>query len=417
LTLVPPSSAFIDTLRFGSYLVEAQVTIYQAGIPTQYLVPVSDAQITIDRNSAQRRSGQITFELVPSVPPPPLVPTNPNSLLTPFGNELSIGYAVYTPGQTPEFAPLGLYTMTTVTVDDSTVDLVVTADISDRSFVISQRAFLQPYNFPATELGLFTDEIEALLTLVWGYNQVTLQPIPNTPPLVFNIEPTDATVPQATYDQGSDPWQAALDMANAIGYELYFGMGGQVVAHPIPNPLQLPIAWYFTDDVTAVQFSPAFSDGGSPYTTPIEVQSIFTRDGIYNDIFITGTGTSNAPDSNTGNYEPVIARAPDLNATSSTFIYGPVGDVPEFVTSNLSVSTAQAQATANNDLVNSASAAWQIKITAAPNPLFDVDQVVSVSRPRIGLNALMVLDTIEHVISYADTLVLTGRVVQNFGVT
>ena len=412
-----PGNSFIDTLRFGSYLVEARITLFSNGISQNYVVPVSVASITVDRNAAQRRSGTFTAELVPlqaTLPDPTEIPlpTSPSSLLTPFGNELFLEYGVFTVGTPVQFAPLGLFTITGVTVDDSTDNLTVTVEIADRSFVISQRAFLQPWVFPKTREGNFVEEMIVLLNYIWNTNQATGEAIPGSPPLVYNIAPTDAVLPSATYDQGSDPWQAAQDMANAIGYELFFGLNGEVVGYPIPNPLTQPITWNFTDDTQNILFTPSRTLEGSPFSTPIEISVAFTRQGIFNDIFITGTGTSNAPYSNTGNYEPVIAEAKDTNPGSSTYVYGPLGDLPEFVASNLAVSGPQAQAIANNDLTNATSSAWQFTLTASPNPLFDVDDVITITRPRVGLNnALGVIDQISHVISYDDALQISGRIV------
>lgn len=399
------TASLIDALRYGSTLVEARLTIYQDGNPTEFTVPVSAASITIDRNSAQRRQGTITVEVIPSVPPPPLLPTSPASLLAPFGNELYLETGINTPGQPINWYPSGLFSIATVTVDDSTVNLVVTVEVYDRSFVISQRAFKAPYNFPATPSGNFVAEMQTLLDQVWG----------DRPALTYNITPTDAVVPVASYNQGSDPWQAALDMATAVGYELFFDANGVVTGYPVPDPSTQPVIWNFTDDPTAIFGLPGTGSAaleGSPYSTPVEVQMQMTRQGIYNDVFVTGTGTSNAPQSNTGSSQPVLAEAADTNPQSSTYINGPLGDIPQFVSSNFPVTSAQAATTAASDLQVALSSAWTITISAPPNPIFDVDQVVTVTRPRIGIqNLKMVIDTVTLVIRYADLLQVTGRIV------
>lgn len=411
------SSAFIDALRFGAYLVDARLTIYKNGNPTEFTVPVSTLSITVDRNSAQRRQGSITAELLPGIPPPALLPANPGSLLAPFGNEIFIEVGIAQvpagsagPAKVLQWIPLGLFSIATVTVDDTTVDLVVTIDVYDRSWVISQRLFTAPYNFPATFSGNFVAEIVNLLNQAWTTHF--------SPNLKFNIVPTRKTVPKASYNQGSDPWQAALDMAAAVGYELYFDINGVVVGKPVPDPKTQPITWNFTDDVTKIYGSGGTFGGGSAellgsaYSTPVAVQSVMTRDGIYNDIYITGTGTSNTPLSNTGTNQPVVAEVADSNPASPFFVAGPMGDIPEFVASNLVTTSIQALKTAEYDLATSLGAAWQLTVTFPPNPLFDIDDVVIVNRPRIGIvNRKMVIDTIDYTISYSDTSTLTGRVV------
>lgn len=409
------SAGFVDTLRFGAVLVASKLTVYSAGAPTSVTLPVSVLSVTVDRNSEFRRQGSITVQVVPSIPPPEILPINPASLLAPFGNEvfIEIGIASLPQGgkhsEVQTWVPLGLFAIATSTVDDTVTDLTVTLDVYDRSWVIAQRAFLQPSNFPATPSGNFVDEITALLNKVWGTN----------PPLSYNIVPTTATVPVASYGQGSDPWQAALDMANAVGYELFFDPNGVVTGYPIPNPADQPIFWNFTDDETAIYGAGGAGSGGgsaqllgSPFSTPVATAITMTRDGIYNDVFITGTGTSNAPASSTGNSQPVLASAADTNPNSATYVNGGMGDVPQFVSTNLPTTSAQAQEMANNDLQAALSAAWQISITIPPNPTFDIDQVVTVTRPRVGLNKVkMVIDTIDYQVSYGDTCTVTGRVV------
>ncbi len=410
------TAGFVDTLRYGATLVASRLTVYSGGAPTTTTLPVSALAVTVDRNSEFRRQGTITMQVVPSIPPPPILPVAPSSLLAPFGNEvfIEIGIAsLPTGGKTAEiqqWVPLGLFAIATTTVQDTVNDLALTLAVYDRSWVISQRAFLQPYNFPATPSGNFVAEIMALLNQVWG---------PRPPALTYNIVPTDATVPVASYGQGSDPWQAALDMANAVGYELFFDVNGVVTGYPIPDPATQPIFWNFTDQETAIFGAGGAGSGGgsaqlfgSPYSTPVATTITMTRDGIYNDVFVTGTGTSNAPYTASGNSQPVLASAGDTNPSSPTYVDGGMGDIPQFVSTNLPTSTAQAQEMANNDLQAALAAAWQISIDIPPNPIFDVDQKVSITRPRVGLNNIfVVIDTVSFNVSYADTCTITGRVV------
>lgn len=418
MPVLSPSSALTNVLRFGAVLVQARITILSNGVPvtTEY-VPVSTMTVTVDRNSAQRRTGTITVEAVPSVPPPAMLPTNPQSMLAPFGNEVYIetGIATMPPGSTTEakvaqWIPMGLFSIATSQVVDTGVDCVVSLSIYDRSWVISQRKLLTPYTFPATKSGEFAGEIQKLLNQVWD-NPAN--------PLQYNIVPTTATVPQASYNQGSDPWQAALDMAASVGYELFFNAYGVVTALPIPVPADQPVTWRFTDNETAIYGLGGSGSGGgssvlfgSPYSTPVDVTVTMTRDGIYNDVIVTGTGTSNTPTAAGGTGQPVLASASDNNPLSATYVNGPVGNIPEFVSTNLTTSSSQAQDMANNDLQAALSAAWQVTITFPPGAVFlDIDDIVEISRPRIGLQQNVVIDTLEYQISYADTCKLTGRVV------
>ena len=488
MAVISPSNSFIDAMRFGSSTVVARLTVYSGGVPTVYVVPISTLSITVDRNSAQRRQGNLTAVIIPSVPPPPMLPVSPSSVLAPFGNEIFVESSIAAAGPSlwqaanigdtalyvynlsavqagmtvsfndgtrypvtavagintpftillgapltqaeplgstvsyvPQWVPMGMYEIATTTVEDTGNNLATNLSVYDRSWLVSQRKFIAAYSFPHTTTGNFVDEIVALLNYVWGTNQATGQPIPGAPPLQFNISPTSATVPSSSYDPGSDPWQAATDMANAVGFELFFDVNGVVTGYPVPNPATQPVVWNFTDQQAQIFGAGGAAGGGgsaalfgSVYSTPASIINTLTRDGIYNDVYITGTGTSNAPTSTTGSNAAVVAHAADISpaGSSPTSIYGPMGDIPEFVSSNLATSTAQAYQVAISDATNALSAAWQMTVAFPPNPMFDINDVVTVTNSRIGVSAVpMVIDHIDYTVSYSDLSKITGRVI------
>lgn len=482
MPVLAPSNAFIDAIRFGAQIVVADLTVFEysvlGAIAQTFALPVSACQITNDRNSAIRRSGSLSVELTPSVPPPALLPTAPPTPgspqpLAPFGNEvaISLGLAsnsnatpkavvtgsiaanalqlqvadltgqglqftlgsticfsgsgaapavvggisqqgtntylitLLTPGLTAavtantpvapaQFVPLGLFTITSTTVDATAPNLTVTLDVSDRAFVIAARETTAPYKFPATASGTFEDEVTTLLNAAWGT-------YPGLPPLTFNFSDcNNPIVPKSTYNQGSNPWQMALDLAEVAGNELYFDVNGVVTAHTYPDVTTQPVSWYFTSDDSNIFSVPGHTIAdGSPYQVPVGVQVHFTREGIYNDVYITGSGSQNAPgvstssstatgaggSTSTSSASPVLGHQADLNPASATYVQGPLGDLPEFVASNLLPTASQAQAMASLDLAMSVSSAWQITVSAQPNPLFDVDDVVVVNHPELGL--------------------------------
>jgi hypothetical protein len=418
-------TGFIDALRYGSTLVVARFTVFTAGAPqgTVYNASVSTGQFTVDRNSNQRRSGQMTIEVTPTIPPPPLLPTSPTSLLAPFGNEIFIETGIAVAGNivadidgsvdlsAVTWVPLGLFAIATTQVDDTGVDLTCGLTLYDRSWTIAQRTLKNPYQFPSTVSGEFAAEIEALCNMVWNEQQ-------GVQPLQFNIVPTAALVPVASYDQGSDPWQACMDMAAAVGYELFFDAKGIVTGKPIPDPMTTAVTWNFTDDQTAILGYGGTGSAsllGSPYSTPVEVSVDMTRDGIFNDIVIQGTGDTNLATYNGDGLEiesaPILAEAADNNPQSPTWVRGAMGDVPNFVSSSL-VTGDGAQPMANNELSVALSSAWTITLSIPPNPTIDVDQVCTTTRPRVGLdNAKFVIDTVTQTFRYDDIVAITGRVV------
>ena len=404
------STAFIDALRWGTTLVAARITHYQDGQPSSVVLPVSNGTFTVDRNSEFRRSGQVTVEVLPTVPPQTatdvdgtfyILPLNPQAHLSPFKNEIFVEISVVGPGGVAGangWVPLGLYQIATSVVQDSGNDLIATLDLYDRSWALAQRQLLTAYTIPAAG-GDLQSEVEALFQTAWG----------STPPWSYNITPNPAyTVPAGTYNQGQDPFQAALDFFSSAGYEIYFDVNGNVVGKPVPNPATSPVVWNFSEGEVAAVGTLAHGLSGTPYTSPVDVTLQMTRDGIPNDFIVSASGTTNASGSST----PVQASAADTNPASPTYINGPMGNVPSFIFDSTITSQAQAQAEANYDLTVALAKSWTISVDTPPNPLFDIDDVCAISRAKLAMtNQPFVIDTITTSIRYDATTTIEGRVV------
>lgn len=408
------TKGFVDSLRYGSFLVLATCTVYSTGSPTNFKVPISSVEATVTRNAQTRRTATMTAQVLPTIPPTLRMPINPSSPLAPFGTEVFVKTGIAPGGRiaTVVWVPLGLYVIGTSAASDTVNDTTYTLSLYDRSWVIAQRLFKTPYNFPALT-GNFTVEIKHLLKTVWGST---------SPPLRFKISNTSSKVPKATFNAGSNPWTAAQQMAAAVGFELFFNVTGVVVAYPTPSPGSGTVVWHFTDTGDAVAGNVAGTGSetlfGDAYSTPASISVTMTRDQIFNDVIVTGAGPYTYPNSGTtsgtGGYgtAPVVGEAMTTNPRSAMNVTGPVGDIPEFVSTNFVTASAQAKEAATNYLQASLSDAWQVTIATPPNPVFDIDDIVEITRPRLGLTKTkIVIDTISHRLAYATLTTLTGRVV------
>lgn len=419
--MLTASNAFIDALRWGSYLVLTQIELYYKGQATGIILPVSTADFTVDRNSEQRRSGQLTVEVLPTVPPQTvsldgvtqvnLLPLTPSDALAPFAQQIGVSLQVIGEGGTIDptaWIPMGVFAIAESTVDDTITDMVVTLKLFDRSWVISNWKLVAPYTVPAAG-GQLGAEIQALINHVWS----TQGPgTPPTPPWTYSIgNPSGYTVPPGTYNQGEDPWQACLDLAASAGYELFFDVNGNVVGQPTPgSPARgslnsLPVVWGFDQNTVSVQGLQSHSPGGTPFTTPVGMSLQILRDGIFNDFWVAAVGSNNFGGM-------TQQRASDTNSNSPTYVSGPMGDNPSFVFDSLITTAAQALAEAQYNLGVSLSKVWQISVDSAPNPLFDIDDVFTVTNPRLALNAQKVIvDSIHTSVRYDAVTTLSGRVI------
>jgi hypothetical protein len=454
----PLTDGLIDTLRYGSYLIASRLTIFRRGKRlTTVVLPTSKVQITMDRNSTYRSEGTITLEIIPTVPPPAYLPITPKGILAPFGNEVFVETKIESvTAAVSKYVPLGLFTIATTTVNDTGVDLSVTLKVYTRAWLISQRLFRTAYTVPAAT-GTLAGELQHLLSTAWNTT--------NSPLTFSGISKTGAQlkVPGQSFTQGNSPWTAALQMALSVGYEVWIttstivrpttteppaSIKPIVMARRVPtgylgkitvtgtiktivtweptksmgNPKPV---WFFTTTATLVYGSGTGSGSsalyGDQYTTPVGTQVQLTTTGVYNEVVITGasqttaTGATTVTGTASVNTEPVIAVAATATPTQEMSINtSAIGVRPEFVTTSYITTTTGARQAAVSQLAQSLSDAWQITITTAPNPAIRIDDVISVTRPRLGLRtATVIVDTITHLISFATLMTITGRVIRN----
>lgn len=392
-----PGGLATAAIQSGNYKLLPQLQVFQQGTLLNFTLPISSGTVTVDRNSATRRTADITIEVIPTVPPNPILPVTTAAPLAPFGNEVLLSVATQSAtGVVSSYIPMGLFTIVTSTITDSTTDFAVTLHCYDRAWTIAQRKLKTPYTIPnAGATSDFPSQLRFLLNTVWGSN---------LPALNYNIfvPPLGApTAPMASYNEGEDPWSAALDMATALGYELFFDVNGTVTAFPIPGPPNTAswpaTVWTYTENTA---------------NAPKQIVDTFTRDGIYNDFIISGTGTTNAPSTNASTATPVRAEAQDTNPNSPTYISGPFGDVPQFGYSNLVTTAPQATSASQNALAASLSSAHQVSASVPANPLFDIDDVAAFNRARLSMaGTRVVADTLKLTIRHDDSTTFTGRVV------
>ncbi len=383
--MFPMSNEYVQTWQTAGRVITTG-TIQRSGVPIVDNVLVSSGTVTIDRIAAQRSRVTLT---VPTMSPfDPIIPTSDTSALTPFGNELVLQGGYYI-GDTPVMFPMGTYTIVDVDVEDTMQDITLTVDVYDRAWGVSARKFRYPYWLNSgANAG---SELERLINTVY-------------PGLTYLITPTSYTAGFGTFTAGSDPWQAATQLAESIGYELYFDVYGRVIARPTPNPANTAPCWWFVEGVgpNNTDWSAPFSASNPPPNCASALGRKWSRQNLPNDITITNSTSA------TG-ISPFQGSAVDVNPQSPTYVGGPFGDVPQVTVSRLATTAPAATALAENVLIQTLGSGEMLTITMKPNPVFEVDDVVYVQRKRLGLAGNYVIDAITHSFKATDKTVLTCR--------
>jgi hypothetical protein len=366
----PISAAFRAALATG-YQIVSQAQVLSNGVPLGKPIALMDGTITADRASAQRNTVKLTIGLSDRT----LIPTTLSDTLGPGGNEVAVssGWANPATGLN-EFVALGVFPITTTTITDTGMDLALTISGYDRSWVVSQQKFLAPY-----VVAVGTDLATAIVTMIASVY----------PAVISNIVPTGGviTTPATNFKEGDDPWAGALSLAQAGGYELYFDANGVLVGRPTPDPTTVASMWEYADS------------GGD--AAPKTIARTLTREGISNHFTVAGSGTDVQP--------PIQANASDTNYLSGTYVGGRFGDIPTFISSSLITDVTGAQNAANTALQQSLGSIEQLVVTGAPAPMFEIDDVITVSRPRIYVSGLYVVDAVSTSLRHDGQVQLTLR--------
>lgn len=167
---------------------------------------------------------------------------------------------------------------------------------------------------------------------------------------------------------GSSPWSDCVELAGAIGCELYFDSEGSVRLKEVVDPNTVQPSWEFLD---------------GPGGLLIGVDRSISDSKIANYVVATGQNTST---STTGNPAPLKAVAKNMDASSPTYWNGGFGTVVVNEPGRKKLSTqAEVNLAAQTYLRWFTGAEEQVSIEGVVNPALDVGDVVMVRRRRVGI--------------------------------
>ena len=316
---------------------------------TVILDGVTAGTVNLDQNAATRARLDLTVEGATD-----LVPTGPDDLLAPYGNEIRAWRGVRYADGTEELISVGVFRIESATSTSTPNGLGIAVTGLDRSALLIEARFETPYSIPAG-----TNYIDALLeVLQLGY-----------PSIQTDFPTTAHTTPLLVAEEGADRWAFAQDMATALGLRLYFDADGVCVAVPVANGLT-PVA------------SIAEGEGG----VLVSAERGLDRAGSYNRVIAAG-------ESSTGG-APVRGVASDDRLGSPTRYGGPYGRVPMFYKSPLLTTDDQALAAAESLLNKQLGSTQTVGFGSVTNPALEPDDTVRITRAALELDEAHVIDTL-----------------------
>lgn len=352
------TDAFLAELQ-TSHVIYSYVDVVTATGDELQLI-CTGGSVTIDRTADTRRHATITCIDPTGV----LTPTTAAAILTPFGTQVKpfrgVRYTSGTLNGSTEVAPLGVYRLSKVTVSDvNTGSPGISLELYDLSRTIKRDQFTDTY------------------TVDQGYNiiQAVMDVVTRTlPDAVFDAfsSPAVLNAPMIA-DSGDDPWAFANTLAAAASCEVFFdGVGRCVIAPPLD-----------VDHLPAPVFS--FVEGDNCTMTELDV--VLDDEPGFNGVVLVGESVGDET-------PPVRSIVWDDEPTSPTYYLGPYGQVPQFITDTTVTTQDQADANAQAafNLINGFPS--QLTVTTTVNPALDANDVVLVTRARLGVNSSYGIDSL-----------------------
>ena len=361
----PVSEKWRLSLASGPVMT-SRVEVLVGGLETQRvdMSPyLADGSLHVSRQQVMR-SGTLTF--VDRDASGLIVPTNPDSLLAPYGNQLRVFSGLVYPDGTEELVAVGTLRITKATSRYPNC----TVEVSDRSWIVGNAKLETPWQVVAG-----TNWVDAIAELLNDR-------VPGVP-LNFTDHPlAETTTPSLVFDEQADPWEALQTMASqGCGCLLYFDPYGVARMRDDTGAPDQPV-WTFDGKPNAnLPYDPDDWANLALYDEQLDWDTSDT----YNAVIITGSSSTN-------NAASFKGAAFDLDPMSPTRFDGPFGRKSLYETNELVQSNDQATQAARVRLQSVIGLAESLRIPAVCNPALAEGDTVLVIRPELGVQSLHVLD-------------------------
>lgn len=354
------SDAFKAALT-GSHIVVCRADILSNNEIIVEGLYVTDGAVDVDGDANVRRRCSLTVADSKGA----LASVGPLDPLSPYGNEIRLyrGIAL-TAGD--EVAPLGTFRIaSTKAVDEGTIEVTG----FDRARSVQRARFVTPYIVKANR-----NYATAIATLVGS----------RLPGVVTDFMTTSEVTPVLIFDQASDPWKAATDMAQSIGAELFFDPLGVCVLRAQAD-LDDPVVASYVSGETA---------------TILSIENALSDEPGYNGFVVDGE----PPD-----LPPVHVVQWDTEPDSPTYPYDGYGEVPFFLRSQMITTVSQANRAAAAGLLRERGGTEQLTFEAIPHPGHEAGDVVNVARSAMGIDDNYLVQSFSIPLSAAGTMNVSTR--------
>lgn len=382
------SSRFKEALR-GSHTIATKMEVYSAsGELLKDNFKALSGNVSIDYESSTRRRATVSLvdadnDLIPGL-------DTLGSILHPLANTyVKLYRGIYfgkinvpgnrRPQDDIEYVPLGTFDIFDLDMSDTKEGLTLTIKLFDFARKIERARLLAPYT-----VNVGTNYRTAIIDIIEdGVSDIT-----------FDFPAIDFVTPALHFgssgDQGGgDRWKYAKEMAASIGHDLYFSREGVLTLRPTINIDSTATSWRYDENQNA---------------NMLFIERKVTKEETYNLVQARGESTSNE--------EPVVATAQDNNPNSPTWVDGPYGTVPFFLTSNYIRTTEQAQQAANLKLNQLLGSTENIRLITIVNPAFEAQDLLEIRRNRLNVRSTYLLDKVNVPLEYSNSSNISLREVR-----
>ena len=365
------SSAFKSSVS-GDHVVVSKVEVWATDQKLQE-INVRSGSVSVSSTAAVRRT--CSLDLVTDRTSLSLVPDNQFDLLTPFGNELRLFRGVQYYDGTKEYVPLGVFVITNVEIKDTNDGVAISLEGVDRSIKISRNKWTEPYQMVSGSLEASLEDL-----LKDRYDDVE-----------FAFPTTNVTVNQVVLglETDNDPWRDVVEIAELVGYDLYFDANGVIQLEKFPS----------LDGSVVVA---SFQEGANTKVTSLD-RTISTTE-TYNGVIYTIEGSNVTT--------PIRVQVWDEDSTSPTYRFGVFGEVPIFISSNVLATEPEAIKAAYSLLNTYVGSQETISWQGIVDPSLDVQDVVYVKSNGAKVDRLVILDSLEIPLEPEATMTAKARTVR-----